>query len=295
MFGRMEAYKGLEVLIQAAQRLDERGAKVALDVRGAGPELDRLKEGFAGLASCEVHPGYASRDDLLAALAACDVVVAPYLQASGSGVAAAALANHRGLVASATGGLEAAVQPGVNGVLVPPGDAEALAAGLLEALDQAARLSRGAQALAAGPFAWRRAADTIIGRFQGPWPAWTGGVTRGRDAGLYAGGLLFQQVTAFVVGVAAARWLGPQGYGQVSLARAIYGLAVILAPLGLDLSLLRHLAQVDAPRSGQARRCQEAAAHRAGGETCASWPGWRCWPVRGCRRTSIPGPGSRAI
>ena len=76
-------------------------------------------------------------------------------------------------------------------------------------------------------------------------------MTRGRDAGLYAGGLLFQQVTAFVVGVAAARWLGPQGYGQVSLARAVYGVAVILAPLGLDLSLLRHLGESGALRSAK--------------------------------------------
>ena len=76
-------------------------------------------------------------------------------------------------------------------------------------------------------------------------------MTRARDASLYAGGLLFQQVTAFVVGVAAARWLGPQGYGQVSLARAIYGIAVILAPLGLDLSLLRHLGSSGADRATQ--------------------------------------------
>ncbi len=76
-------------------------------------------------------------------------------------------------------------------------------------------------------------------------------MTRGRDASLYAGGLLFQQATAFVVGVAAARWLGPQGYGQVSLARAIYGIAVILAPLGLDLSLLRHLGESCVGRSAK--------------------------------------------
>ncbi len=74
-------------------------------------------------------------------------------------------------------------------------------------------------------------------------------MTRARDVGLYAGGLLFQQAVAFVVGIAVARWLGPQGYGQVSLARALYGVAVILAPLGLDLSLLRHLGESDASRA----------------------------------------------
>lgn len=72
-------------------------------------------------------------------------------------------------------------------------------------------------------------------------------MTRTRDAALYAGGLLFQQGVAFAVGIAVARWLGPGGYGQVSLARSLYGVAVIVAPLGLDLSLLRHLSETDAP------------------------------------------------
>ena len=72
-------------------------------------------------------------------------------------------------------------------------------------------------------------------------------MSRGRDTGLYAGGLLFQQVIAFAAGVLVARWLGPQGYGQVSPAGAVYGVAVILAPLGLDLSLLRHLGERDDP------------------------------------------------
>ena len=72
-------------------------------------------------------------------------------------------------------------------------------------------------------------------------------MTRGRDATLYAGGLLFQQAISFIAGVAVARWLGPQGYGQVSLARSVYALAVIVAPLGLDLSLLRHLGEGAAP------------------------------------------------
>ncbi len=89
-------------------------------------------------------------------------------------------------------------------------------------------------------------------------------MTRGRDAGLYAGGLLFQQVTALGVGVAAARWLGPQGYGQVSLARAIYGIAVILAPLGLDLSLLRHLGA-----SGMDRAAKLAQVRKLRGVTLA--------------------------
>ncbi len=167
MFGRMEHYKGLDILLQAARRLDAQGVAFSLDVRGAGPELDRLQAGFRALPACTVTPHHAHRCDLLQALAACDVVVAPYLHASASGVAAAALASGRGIVASATGGLRDAVQPGVNGVLVPPGDPGALADGLFTALKSCDQLGRGSLSLAEGPFAWRHAAGAVVAAFDG--------------------------------------------------------------------------------------------------------------------------------
>ena len=162
MFGRMEAYKGLEVLLQAAHLLHGRGVPLALDVRGEGPELTRLAAGFALLAGCEVRPGHASREALIEALAACDLVVAPYRHASASGVVAAALANARGVVASDVGGLCEMVRPGVNGLSVAPGDPVALATGIAEALPQARRFGESAHALGQGPFAWSRTADAIL-------------------------------------------------------------------------------------------------------------------------------------
>ena len=166
MFGRMERYKGLEVLLQAAQRLQARRPEARLEVRGAGPELERLQPAFRALPACVVAPGYASRAELLQALAACDVVVAPHLHASASGMAAAAMANGRAIVASATGGLREMVRHGETGVLVPAGDAEALADGLQTALGSCEALGRGSLGLAQGPFAWRHAAQAIVAAFQ---------------------------------------------------------------------------------------------------------------------------------
>jgi O-antigen/teichoic acid export membrane protein len=77
-------------------------------------------------------------------------------------------------------------------------------------------------------------------------------VTRSRDAALYAGGLLFQQAAALATGTAVARWLGPQSYGEVSLARSVYAVAVIVAPLGLDLALLRRLGELGPGPGGAA-------------------------------------------
>ena len=166
MFGRMESYKGLDILLQAAKRLESLGSGLTLDVRGAGPEVERLQGELGRLPGCTVRLGYASREDLLQALTACDLVVAPYLHASASGVAAAALANGRGIVASATGGLRDAVRPGVNGVLVPPGEADALTDGLVSAWADREALGRGARALAEGAFAWRHAAEAMADTFR---------------------------------------------------------------------------------------------------------------------------------
>lgn len=82
---------------------------------------------------------------------ACDAVVCPYRHATGSGIAADAVAHGRPVVGSRVPGLSVVVEDGESGLLVPPGDAGALAAAMkrfvLETLGP--RLSAGAAALGA--------------------------------------------------------------------------------------------------------------------------------------------------
>jgi len=82
---------------------------------------------------------------------ACDAVVCPYRHATGSGIAADAIAHGRPVIGSAVPGLAVVVEEGVSGLLVAPGDARALAAAMLRFVDGGlgARLSAGAAALAA--------------------------------------------------------------------------------------------------------------------------------------------------
>jgi O-antigen/teichoic acid export membrane protein len=68
-------------------------------------------------------------------------------------------------------------------------------------------------------------------------------MTSSRDALLYFGGMVFQQLVTFFTGIAVARWLGPDSYGVLSLVRNVFAILLILSPLGLDLSLLRHIGQ----------------------------------------------------
>jgi glycosyltransferase involved in cell wall biosynthesis len=61
-----------------------------------------------------------------------DVVALPYIQATGSAICSMALAFHKPIVGSAIAGLNEGVVPGRTGILVPPGDPEALAAALID-------------------------------------------------------------------------------------------------------------------------------------------------------------------
>ena len=76
-------------------------------------------------------------------------------------------------------------------------------------------------------------------------------MVQGRDVLVFFVGTLFGQIVTFASGVFVARWLGPENYGVLSLVRNVYTVTAILAPLGLDLSLLRHLGENagDWPRS----------------------------------------------
>lgn len=82
---------------------------------------------------------------------ACDAVVCPYRHATGSGIAADAVAHGRPVIGSDVPGLAVAVEEGVSGLLVPAGDAGALAASMLRFVREGLgpRLGSGAAAVAA--------------------------------------------------------------------------------------------------------------------------------------------------
>ena len=130
--GRLVEKKGFETLIEAAARLTIR---FRLRIVGEGPRRVRLARAIAaaGLAGRVTLAGPGTHVDLPAEYARAHVVVVPSV-ADRNGdrdglpnVVLEALASARAVVASDVGAVGSAVLPGRTGVLVPPGDAEALA------------------------------------------------------------------------------------------------------------------------------------------------------------------------
>lgn len=163
-FGRMEAYKGLETLLDAADMLRAQGRTFRLIVAGRGPELARLAPRLRE-PDVELHDCFISHDEAIVLFQRASVVVGPYRDATQSGIVASAFGNGRPVVVSAVGGLPDFVTHGRDGFVVSPDDPAALAAALAPLLADDGL----AEALAAGVAAKLRAElswDTIATRLE---------------------------------------------------------------------------------------------------------------------------------
>jgi len=136
--GNIRPHKGHENLIKATARLVTKEPNVlVVSVGGEKHEgdLDRIRESAVAVGVSEHIRFMGRRENARSFLAAADVVVNP---ADVEGLPLAileALALSRPVVATAVGGVPTVVVDNVTGLLVPPDDPEALATGMLRALE----------------------------------------------------------------------------------------------------------------------------------------------------------------
>jgi glycosyltransferase involved in cell wall biosynthesis len=102
-FGRLLPYKGLHLLHAAVRELGPSGAWV-LRVVGTGPECNDL-DALRATPGVTVENRWVPDNEISALIAWADVVVLPYVEASQSGVAPAAIAAGRIVVGTRVGGL----------------------------------------------------------------------------------------------------------------------------------------------------------------------------------------------
>jgi glycosyltransferase involved in cell wall biosynthesis len=161
--GRLRAKKGLDTLIDACRLLHERGERVRCEIVGYGEEHDALARHIAGagLADHVRLAGKLPRDQVLERYSRAAVFVQPSrIAANGDrdgipNVLLEAMAMGLPVVASRVSGIPELVQDGVNGLLVEPDAAPALAdaiARLLRHPEQAAAFGQAARATVAAAF-----------------------------------------------------------------------------------------------------------------------------------------------
>lgn len=173
--GRLVERKGFGVAIRALRALPDTELVIAGGPAGGAveddPEARRLlwlaeREGVADRVRM---PGLVSRDELPPLLRSADAVVCtPDYEPFGI-VPVEAMACGVPVIGAAVGGLTDTVVDGVTGLLVPPGDAEAVADAAARLLDDRAlrdRLGAAGSARARSRYSWDRVGRDMLSVFQ---------------------------------------------------------------------------------------------------------------------------------
>jgi glycosyltransferase involved in cell wall biosynthesis len=140
-FGRMDVFqKGLDTMLQAVSILAAARPGLELRMAGRGKDTERVRALIAelGIGSNVQILGAVSEAERQALFAGAAVQLMPSRFEGFGMVAAEAMAAGVPLVAAAAGSLPEVVAPPEGGVLVPAGDAEALAAATARLLDSPA-------------------------------------------------------------------------------------------------------------------------------------------------------------
>ncbi|HSU18050.1 glycosyltransferase [Longimicrobium sp.] len=169
--GRLVERKGVHLLLDALASLPAE-RRALLHVVGDGPDRAKLEEQARRLelGGRAIFHGFVSKEELQRRLETCDAFVLPAVvdakgDTEGLGVVLIeAMSYARPVIASAAGGIVDIVRDRRNGLLVPPGDAPALAAAIAGMMDDPARAREfglnGREDVAAN-FSWDVIADRL--------------------------------------------------------------------------------------------------------------------------------------
>jgi glycosyltransferase involved in cell wall biosynthesis len=162
--GRLIPIKGHEVLLRALATIRNDVPEVTLDVAGDGPLDEELRATAARLGLDDSVTFLGRVAPVSSAFERAQIVVVPSFGEGFGLVALEAMERGRPVIASAVGGLPEIVDDGRTGVLVSPGDADALATAIRELLREPARaeaLGRAGRARAVEQFSQERCTDRI--------------------------------------------------------------------------------------------------------------------------------------
>jgi len=164
-FGRIEQYKGLGYLLDAADILASSGIRFRVIVAGRGPDLARHRARILSAPWADLIEGFIAAEEIPALFRRVHALVLPYVDASQSGVATIAFNHGRPVLATRTGSLPEMIRDGENGLLVAPRDAAGIAAAmqrLIQSPQERDLLARGALQFARTVLSWDRLAPLSV-------------------------------------------------------------------------------------------------------------------------------------
>lgn len=173
--GSLKAWHGIEVLLEACAIAFSAEPSIRLEVVGDGP-LAHVLESTPLPAGRLRRLGAVRHEAAITRLHSWDVGVAPYLPIEGFYFSPLKVVEYMAAgvcpVASSLGDLPALLEGGRRGVLVPAGNAERLAAALVELArdrERAAELGRRARTYVLGRHTWAGNARVVVESFERTW------------------------------------------------------------------------------------------------------------------------------
>ncbi|ANI38520.1 glycosyltransferase family 4 protein [Mycolicibacterium vaccae] len=169
VFGVVRPYKGHADLADAVRLLVESGVDIHLSVvgevwQGYRQPLEQLRSVLPA-DRLTIVDRYVADHEVPGFFATADLVVLPYRRSSASGPLHIAMSCGLPVVTTSVGGLIEATEGYTGAVLVPPGDPEALADGIRNALPLVGRTH-------SDPHSWRRSAEqyeALLNRVDADW------------------------------------------------------------------------------------------------------------------------------
>ncbi|MCS6950532.1 MAG: glycosyltransferase family 4 protein, partial [bacterium] len=152
-FGRINAYKGLGVLLEAWERVTTQCPHARLVIAGQGYDLPNYRERILRNPHCVLIDRFIPSQEMAQLFTEASVVVLPYVEATQSGVLSVAFAFGKPAIVTSVGSLPEMVEDGVNGLVVPPRDPDALAEALVRLLQDEplrCRLQEGVKQITSG-------------------------------------------------------------------------------------------------------------------------------------------------
>jgi glycosyltransferase involved in cell wall biosynthesis len=125
-FGRIEEYKGLDILVKAFEILKIKNLDIFLTIAGRGQISESLLSKIK-LFNINLKNYWLSNEELCDLLNEADVLIAPYKQATQSGIVITALTYGVPIIATDIGANSEFIEDGKDGFLVNPNDSNELA------------------------------------------------------------------------------------------------------------------------------------------------------------------------
>jgi len=138
-FGQIEDYKGLDYLIKAVTIVKQIVPELKVIIAGFGDFLkyskiideNNLNKFF------EIHNRYIPDEEVANFFQRSSIVILPYVDASQSGIIPIAFSFKKSVIATNVGSIPEVLDDGINGILLPPRDSNALATAIITLLNNA--------------------------------------------------------------------------------------------------------------------------------------------------------------